>query len=298
MIESLAFVAVKSPNAGDWAAFAELIGAVSDETPDGAIRVRIDERPWRLSVEHGDADELVSIGWDVTADSFDALTASLERAGLPPLTIDDELAAARSAAGAAWTVDPWGVRNEFVFGVSESPVPDDLNASFVTGTQGMGHLVLMVPDLSSADDYVTNVLGLRLSDVIEVGSGLRFYHCQSAAARHHSLAFSEVPGRFGLHHVMVELADLDDVGRSLDRVRSAGHDLAMDYGRHPNDLVTSFYVRTPSGFELEVGSGGVVINDATWETSNYDAMSIWGHRPPADGPLRPGVLSRIPESGA
>ena len=64
----------------------------------------------------------------------------------------------------------------------------------------------------------------------------------------------------------------------------------MDLGRHPNDLMTSFYVRTPSGFDLEYGAGGVTVDDAAWETETYDALSIWGHALPADGLLLPSII--------
>jgi hypothetical protein len=64
----------------------------------------------------------------------------------------------------------------------------------------------------------------------------------------------------------------------------------MSLGRHTNDLMTSFYVRTPSGFEIEYGTGGRVVDDETWEVVPYDAQSIWGHQPPASGPLFPSIL--------
>jgi hypothetical protein len=64
----------------------------------------------------------------------------------------------------------------------------------------------------------------------------------------------------------------------------------MSLGRHTNDLMTSFYVRTPSGFEIEYGYGGVLIEDeASWQVDTYDAISLWGHKPPSE-PLLPGVL--------
>lgn len=292
MVKRLGFVEISSPHAAEWVDFVGLLGASVSTTEDGAVAVRLDGRPYRLRVQHGDVDDLAAIGWDVDADSFDRIEGALAARGLT-LSVDDELAAARHADAAAWAVDPWGFRHEFLVGIVESEVPDDLDGRFVTGSQGMGHLVLMVPDLEQADDFVTGVLALSLSDTIEVGSGLRFYHCTGSASRHHSVAFSQVPGRRGLHHVMIEVADLDEVGRALDRVRDAGRALAMDYGRHPNDEMTSFYVRTPSGFELEFGAGGLVVDDATWEATSFDAMSIWGHRPPTDGPLRPGVLTKI-----
>jgi hypothetical protein len=52
----------------------------------------------------------------------------------------------------------------------------------------------------------------------------------------------------------------------------------------------SFYVRTPSGFEIEYGSGGRLIDTTRpWTTGRYDATSYWGHKPPAE-PLFPGIL--------
>jgi hypothetical protein len=57
--------------------------------------------------------------------------------------------------------------------------------------------------------------------------------------------------------------------------------------------MTSFYVRTPSGFEIEYGTGGRLIDDATWTIGAYDAQSLWGHRLPEGGPLRPQVITRF-----
>ena len=56
---------------------------------------------------------------------------------------------------------------------------------------------------------------------------------------------------------MLEVAALDDVGTALDIVNERQIPLAMSLGRHTNDLMTSFYVRTPSGFEIEYGTGGL-----------------------------------------
>jgi hypothetical protein len=73
---------------------------------------------------------------------------------------------------------------------------------------------------------------------------------------------------------------MDDVGRALDRVVAAGLPISSSLGKHTNDRMTSFYVRTPSGFDVEYGWGGVEIDDATWQVTSYDATSIWGHRSP------------------
>src|SRR5205807_1878480 len=92
------------------------------------------------------------------------------------------------------------------------------------------------------------------------------------------------------HHVMLEVADVDDVGRAYDLVNTLGYKVAMSLGRHTNDHMTSFYVRTPSGFEIEYGAGGRLIDmTQPWTPSHYDAMSFWGHKPPTE-PLLPGIL--------
>jgi hypothetical protein len=89
---------------------------------------------------------------------------------------------------------------------------------------------------------------------------------------------------------MLEVGTLDDVGRALDIVNERQIPLAMGLGRHTNDLMTSFYARTPSGFEIEYGTGGRTVDDAAWEDGAYDAMSLWGHKPPSTGPLLPAIL--------
>ena len=56
-------------------------------------------------------------------------------------------------------------------------------AGFVTGAQGLGHVVLLVPDLDAAERFFTAALGLRRTDTVEGGGlDLRFFHCAGSAA--------------------------------------------------------------------------------------------------------------------
>jgi hypothetical protein len=50
-------------------------------------------------------------------------------------------------------------------------------------------------------------------------------------------------------------------------------------GKHTNDHMQSFYVITPSGFGMEYGFGGRLIEE-NWEIRHYDQPMLWGHRPP------------------
>jgi len=102
----------------------------------------------------------------------------------------------------------------------------------------------------------------------------RFLGCN---ARHHSLALAPVPAEAGLVHLMIETASLDDVGRALDRCARRGAKVSGSLGRHANDLMVSFYVRTPGGFDIEYGTDGRLVDDATWITRESTAVSLWGH---------------------
>jgi hypothetical protein len=50
-------------------------------------------------------------------------------------------------------------------------------------------------------------------------------------------------------------------------------------GRHSNDRMVSFYAQTPSGFDVEYGWGGRLIDDATWTVTEIEHGTLWGHRP-------------------
>jgi hypothetical protein len=58
-------------------------------------------------------------------------------------------------------------------------------------------------------------------------------------SRHHSLALIET-GRQDLHHVMVELYSMDDVGQGYDIALGDPDRIATTLGRHPNDAVMSY----------------------------------------------------------
>jgi 3,4-dihydroxy-9,10-secoandrosta-1,3,5(10)-triene-9,17-dione 4,5-dioxygenase len=158
---------------------------------------------------------------------------------------------------------------------------------FVTGPMGMGHVVLPVPPGSSAAfDFYTEVLGFRLRDSMRMPAEFfggapgdppvwfRFLGCN---ARHHSLALAPLPAQAGLVHLMIEAASLDDVGLALDRCARRGAPVSGTLGRHANDLMVSFYVRTPGGFDIEYGTDGRLVDDATWISRETTAVSLWGH---------------------
>jgi hypothetical protein len=143
--------------------------------------------------------------------------------------------------------------------------------------------VLTVGNIDTVMPFYVDVLGFGLSDYIEKPFRAYFFHVN---ARHHSLALIET-GTNGMHHLMVEMFSLDDVGQCYDLALSEPERVNVTLGRHTNDFMTSFYARTPSSFMVECGWGGRDIEPNTWKPVEMTAgPSLWGHErvwlPPAD----------------
>ena len=183
--------------------------------------------------------------------------------------------------------DPFDNVFELFHGITyeSRPVVTPYAATFVTGDQGMGHVVIPVTDDVEALHFYRDVLGFRLRDSMsmpgefvgkEPGSKvwLRFL---GVNPRHHSLAFLPMPNPSKCVHIMFEVTALDDVGRALERVRKHKAPLSATLGRHMNDQMVSFYVRSPGGFDVEFGTEGLQVDDARWVARESTAVSYWGH---------------------
>ena len=70
---------------------------------------------------------------------------------------------------------------------------------------------------------------------------------------------------------------MEDVGRCHDRMREAGIPESATLGKHTNDEMTGFYMQTPSGFDLEIGYDGLIIDPENWQTTAHETISEWGH---------------------
>lgn len=292
MISAFSYVGIRSPRATDWADLGpNVLGMELVGNDDSGVVLRHDDAAHRITVRPGEADAIDYLGWDVGGPAgLQEVIARLRADGHAVTEDDRALAKVREVAEIAWFTDPFGFRHELTWGLHMRPAtfrPGRAHGGFVTGDGGLGHVVLMVPDLEQALHLFVDVLGFRLSDSIDIGMQLRFLHCNG---RHHSVALAGTPGMVGVHHLMLEVRSLDDVGIALDLVNTRDIPVTMSLGRHTNDLMTSFYLRSPSGFDIEYGWGGVPVDDATWPVRTFRTTSIWGHKPPPGGGPRPGMV--------
>ncbi|NGP08053.1 2,3-dihydroxybiphenyl 1,2-dioxygenase [Rhodococcus sp. 14C212] len=256
----------------------------SDDEP---LLIRLDENHHRIALHPAAQDRIRRITWEV--DSPEELHTLADRVAAEGIEVDWVPTGdpeTRSAVAAFRFDDADGFPNEIRFGptVDHRPLKQGgLVSGFVTGELGLGHVVLMCKNYPAAVDFYTRVLGFRLSDyIVWDGADATFLHCNP---RHHSLALMNECFHFrggDFNHLMIEVASLDDVGRAYDRINEAGIDLKMTFGRHTNDGVTSFYVATPSGFGIEIGYGGDLVDDG-WVVKTYRSPSRWGHEPQKAG---------------
>lgn len=286
MIHSLSYVGFGSPNFEEWIGFGtNILGAeYAGRGADDAVRLRIDDLNYRLAIHPADQDEIRYIGWATANEvKFNAFVEHLTSIGVEFEKGKPDELEERQVADLVWWTDPWGHRHEVIWGKKANPTSFNSPrgvSGFVTGAQGLGHVVIFVPDLAAGDEYYTKVLGLRLSDRIVFDRfNIRFYHVNG---RHHTLALGEMPGMTGMNHLMLEVQDFNDVGKAIDIINQGDgkYPVVLTMGRHSNDLMTSFYVDTPSSVKIEYGYGGYTIrDDDEWVVQTFTSNSIWGHEP-------------------
>ncbi len=157
---------------------------------------------------------------------------------------------------------------------SDPFVPGRPIDGFVTGAQGMGHAVLHVKNIDQMLAFYRDILDFRVSDFGLSPYPLYFFHLNG---RHHTFAMVG-SGRAGFHHFMVEFQNLDDMGQGYDLAQLDEGRVGYTIGRHTNDFMTSYYANSPSGFFVESGWGGRVIDPDTWQPHETTVgPSFWGH---------------------
>jgi 3,4-dihydroxy-9,10-secoandrosta-1,3,5(10)-triene-9,17-dione 4,5-dioxygenase len=279
-VRALGYLGLESADVEQWTVFAtEVLGLmVAPHSNPDVVQLKMDDWSHRWSVTSGERDRLAYTGWEVAdAMTLERLAERITASGIEVTGGTDDELERRRVRRMVWCLDPSGMRVELfhtpVFDhvrfVSPAGVP-----RFVTGDLGIGHVVLLADDFEGSFAFYTDLLGFRLSDSMSLdGMRLRFLHTNG---RHHSLALATHHSS-RLAHLMLEVGSVDEVGYCLDRCLAHQVPISQTLGRHTNDLMLSFYMKAPKGFEVEFGCQGRVINTSSWATSEITAVSTWGH---------------------
>ncbi len=290
-IGSFGYLGIGVSDMAAWKDFAaNVLGLMAaGESSDGATLLRMDEMSRRFMLYPSGEDDAIFYGYEVPGKAqLDALEAKLNTGGVETHRATADEKKSRAVVDMIHCTDPAGMRVELFYGPKvefDKPFHSPRSISgFVTGEMGLGHTVLCVPDIAAARHFYEDLLGFLISDFISMelapkfSIDLTFLHCNP---RHHTLALAPIKAPKKLFHFMLQLGSLDDIGSTHDLVKSRGIKLGMDLGKHTNDHMVSFYMKSPSGFEVEYGWGARTIDDATWHVTQHTSGSIWGHKPAA-----------------
>jgi 3,4-dihydroxy-9,10-secoandrosta-1,3,5(10)-triene-9,17-dione 4,5-dioxygenase len=300
LIKGLGYVTVATADIESWRTFAfGVLGFANGEGPDkSALYLRMDERAARIIVVPGDVDKIVSVGWEVRDHAdLEQVKTALDTAGVPVKQLSLEEADSRRVEEVITFEDPAGTSLEVFHGavLDHSPVITPFGARFVTGAQGLGHVVLPALDTDGLFTFYTEVLGFRSRGAFRVPTPPEFGPVRvrflGVNQRHHSLAICPAQSLRdpGLIHLMVEVDSLDAVGQALDRVNAQDFQLSSTLGRHTNDKMVSFYVRAPGDWDIEFGTEGMCVDEMYYTAEEITADSYWGHQWVSDLPaaMRP-----------
>lgn len=290
----LAYIGLEVSDVDQWETFGrDILGMMSGRDEDGTLSFRMDHQGRRFILSQGPLDDLSYSGWLAPdRDAYEAVLANLNNAKIPYEVGSATEAATRQVDEFVHFFDPNDIRTELCLGAHKAE--EDFSSAlvpngFVTGDQGLGHMALVVKDRAASTRFFCDIMGMRLSDYIEAEImgfpiELTFLH---ANPRHHCLALTAAPLPKRIHHIMLEVPSQYNVGKAYDQCLETKQPISLTLGVHPNDKMFSFYVTSPSGFDIEFGACGMQIDDANWKVNTFDKLSLWGHRPV-------GLLGEIP----
>ena len=278
-INALSYIGVNSDKLEDWQNFAtKYLGMQSINHGTKSLCFRMDDQKQRFAISGEPGDKLAFLGWEVEKKSDLQMYAKrLDVIGVPVQLGNKNLTDMRFVEELLYFDDPAGNRIELVYKphldkdsfVSGRPI-----SGFKTDICGLGHAVLHVSNVNDLIPFYRDTLDFKISDYSHDPISLCFFHVNG---RHHSFALIGT-GQQGFHHFMVEYQNLDDVGQGYDLLQYKEGSIAYTLGRHTNDYMTSFYAHTPSGFFIENGWGGRIIDPNTWIPHETNmGPSFWGH---------------------
>lgn len=288
-IRALGYVVVRSKDVAQWRDYGRnVLGTMAVDAPQGCLYLKMDERDYRYLIVPDESDGYLASGWELAdREAFETAIGEVQGAGIEVVRGTPVELELRRVHGMAWFQDPagnrheicWGIKSEFRPFVSPVGVP-----RFITGDQGMGHTVLPAPNFDETWEFLRDVMGFRQSDVLhhrftddpaEPVKRIYFLHCNNP--REHSLAIFEMPVSSGCVHLMMEVENMDQVGMAMDRMQAQGVKLSATLGKHCNDDMISFYMKTPGGFDVEYGYGGMRCNWDQHVVFESTRVSLWGH---------------------
>jgi len=285
-VTELGYLGLSISDIEKWKAYACGIVGMEfvDEGEGDRFYLRMDEWHHRITLHVDGGDDLAYIGFRVAGpNELEAMAEKLKRAEIAFQRATEQEADERRVMGLLTTADPAGHVVEIFWGPqvdSHKPFHPGraMFGRFLTGDQGMGHVLIAHTDLPAAIRFY-EILGLvgeaEYKFTLPTGETIRqpvFMHCN---ARQHSMAFGLVPPGKRINHLMIEYTNIKDLGLANDLTQARNIPIAKHLGMHTNDGMLSFYPANPSGWAWELGWGG----QQAQPQQEYYTYDMFGHEP-------------------
>ncbi|PWR18305.1 VOC family protein [Zavarzinia compransoris] len=292
----MGYVIVESERLADWRRFLKQgLGLHEAAADDDALAFRVDTHARRFMVRRGKAEDVTASGWQVR----DEATLAIIRQRLADRGIAIETGSAEEAEfrGVTSFIRVKGPKDMAIELFTDALPADEplrmLTGGFVTGASGLGHFAITSKKPEKMLRFWQEIFDARLSDRIAqpmagIVLDITFLRLNE---RHHSIAVATTRGlrldpiRTRIQHMNLLVETLEDLSAAFERLTDLGYEMAHEIGQHPNDREVSFYVLSPSGFEMELGWNALRVDEATWKQGYYNAISVWGHKPERNSPV-------------
>jgi 2,3-dihydroxybiphenyl 1,2-dioxygenase len=285
----MGYALIESQKLEDWQRFTRDALGLDVREIDSSLVCRLDSHARRLVISQGPLEDVAALGYQL--DDQASLDTVLQRLRQRGVAVEEGTATGAALRGveAYWRcIGPKGLPIEFHVTPILSDAPLQMLASgYLTGSAGMGHVAITSRKPEAMLAFWQEILDARHSDDIEQKmSGLmldiRFLRLNE---RHHSVAVACTRGkrmdpiRTRIQHMNIQCATLEDMTAAYLRCRQLGYRIMMGVGQHTNDRELSFYVQSPSGFEIEYGWDPIAVDEAQWQPTLHQGISTWGHKP-------------------
>ena len=286
-IRALGYLAIDTTDLDRWRTLAFDVldlgeGADSDEN---TLYLRTDERAHRLVVRRGESDKLTAMGWEVRDElALDRVRAALTEHGVAYRDLSHDEARARNVDELIALDDPTGQPLEIFHGagLDHSAVSTKFRTEFITDELGLGHIVVPSTDHEATIAFYRDVLGFHTRGAFPFppmpGMPPLRIQFMGVNPRHHSFAVMPAPQMGpGIVHIMLEVAEMDQVAQAMERTLEHGFTISSTLGRHTNDKMVSYYLRAPGGWDIEFGYDGLMVDENSYLPQLISADSYWGH---------------------
>ncbi|MFC3612818.1 VOC family protein [Lutimaribacter marinistellae] len=305
------YVVATTTDIDDWKRFGgEALGLHMDVRGPDLLSFRVDDRERRLIIRKGETNDIATIGLEIAnEDALETILSRLKERSVDVTEVAGKEADIRGVDRFWKLVGPKKIAVEmFLTARTIATAPEIKPSGFKVDEGGLCHLAITSREPASMLGFWREIFDARTSDqIVEKVPGVELLITFTRFnERHHSIAVAETKGMkmdpmpARIHHMALEVADVHDVIGAYERCRALGYKISMSIGRHTNDHAISFYVQSPSGFDVEFSCDGIRVNDALEdfpEGKVHHGISEWGHLPEGRGirdeiaQLRRGVSS-------